>query len=229
MYNDINKIIAECEDCESSSKYITLEDICFQPMQPDNKNCTIQSLFQYWQNNEAKLLNDIRDSSENHFMLFTHLDDCMGNPYNVDCLSAFGAPIQPFMVVGSYGANETYLNAGALVITYVLNNFMANGNNKEPLRKAMSWEAEVLELLHNYTNPLFNVYYTTERSIEDEIERESFADIKIIAISYLIMFIYLTITLGKYSTSNWKVYSHLLFLFVYYYYYYYPLHIQLWK
>jgi Niemann-Pick C1 protein len=179
---------------------VTLEDICFQPLQPDNKNCSTQSLFQYWQNNDEKILATLQSNDDSHY---TTLHECMKNPFEVNCLSAFGGPIQPFMVVGSYGNNETFLNAGAIVITYVLNNFLSN--NKEAIRKAMVWEAEVLSLLHNYSSPLFNVYYTTERSIEDEIERESFADIKIIAISYLIMFVYLTITLGKYSTSNFKV------------------------
>lgn len=210
MYDQINKIIAECQECEGSHKYVTLEDICFQPLQPDNKNCAIQSLFQYWQNDEKKIYDTLNDSDDpDRTSLFTHLSECMRNPFEITCLSAFGAPIQPFMVVGSYGAGSNdsynYLNAGAIVITYVINNYIDNGKNREPLLKAMNWEANVLALLQNYSNPLFNVYYTTERSIEDEIERESFADIKIIAISYLIMFVYLTITLGKYSTSNIKV------------------------
>lgn len=162
-------------------------------------------MFQYWQNNEEKLYDAMNDTTNNYASLYEHLGRCTRNPFEIECLSAFGGPIQPFMVVGSYGVNETYLNAGAIVITYVLNNYLDSGHNKETLLKAISWEAEVLELLRNYTNPLFNVYYTTERSIEDEIERESFADIKIIAISYVIMFVYLTITLGKYSTSNIKV------------------------
>lgn len=206
MYDRINKIIAECPDCEGPHKYITLEDICFQAVKPENKNCTIMSVFQYWQNSEEKLMAHLKDESGEYEDLYSHLAECMRNPFNLDCLSAYGAPNSPFTVVGSYGANETYLNAGALVFTYVINNYMSSrGHNKEPLKRAMSWEAQVLELLHNYSNPMFNVYYTTERSIEDEIERESFADIKIIAISYLIMFVYLTITLGKYSTSNLKV------------------------
>ncbi len=34
---------------------ITLEDICFQPLAPQTKKCTIQSIFQYFQNNQTKL------------------------------------------------------------------------------------------------------------------------------------------------------------------------------
>jgi Niemann-Pick C1 protein len=145
----------------------------------------------------------------------THVDECMRNPYMGECVSQFGAPIQPFMVIGSYkegGASkkkrreetteeERFLNAGALVITYVLRNPReGEPGAAEAKARAMAWEAQVLGLLANYSSPLIRVAYTTERSIEDEIERETYADIKIIALSYLAMFFYLTVTLGKYSS-----------------------------
>ena len=88
--------------------------------------------------------------------------------------------------------------AKALVITYVINNYNNhNSQNRELILKAMAWEADVLVLLKNYTSENINIYFSTERSIEDELERETKADIKIVAISYVIMFIYLTLTLGK--------------------------------
>ena len=37
------------------SGYISLEDICFQPSAPQSKECNIQSVFQYFQNNKTKL------------------------------------------------------------------------------------------------------------------------------------------------------------------------------
>jgi Niemann-Pick C1 protein len=203
LYDRINKIIAECDECDNAHKYITLGDICFQPLSPDNKNCAVQSLFQYWQNNDETVRVHLQPDVEPD-EIYTSLYECMKNPFEIKCLSSFGAPIQPFMVVGSYGpGEEDYLNAGAMVITYVINNFLSN--NREQIMRAMAWEREVVAILANYSSPLVNVYYTTERSIEDEIERESKADIKIIAISYVMMFFYLTITLGKYSTSNWRV------------------------
>jgi Niemann-Pick C1 protein len=98
---------------------------------------------------------------------------------------------------------EKYLNAGALVITYVLRNYRDGEMGADVARgRAMAWEAQVLTLLANYTSDLVSVSYTTERSIEDEIERESTADIKIIGISYICMFFYLTLTLGKYSSCR---------------------------
>ena len=202
LYDRINKIVAECADCdELDNKYISLSHICHQPLFPDNPNCATQSLFQYWQNDESSILAALSQPAENSAHL-VHLDNCMKNPFDSECLSSFGGPIQPFMVVGGY-QSESYLNASAVIITYVVNNFL--NNNKEHIAKAMAWEAEVLALLKNYTSESISVFYTTERSIEDELERESKADIKIIAISYIMMFGYLTLTLGKYSSLNLKI------------------------
>jgi Niemann-Pick C1 protein len=40
---------------------VTLEDICFKPLSPDNNNCTIESVLQYWQNNRTNLDKEVWD------------------------------------------------------------------------------------------------------------------------------------------------------------------------
>lgn len=42
-----------------------------------------------------------------------------------------------------------------------------------------------------------DVAYTSERSIQDELERESQSDVTTIIVSYLIMFAYIAIALGQ--------------------------------
>lgn len=42
-----------------------------------------------------------------------------------------------------------------------------------------------------------NVAYCSERSIEDELDRESRSDILTILVSYLIMFAYIALSLGQ--------------------------------
>lgn len=42
-----------------------------------------------------------------------------------------------------------------------------------------------------------DVAYYSERSVEDELDRESHSDISTIAISYLVMFLYIVFTLGR--------------------------------
>lgn len=42
-----------------------------------------------------------------------------------------------------------------------------------------------------------DVAYYSERSVEDELDRESHSDISTIAISYVVMFLYIVFTLGR--------------------------------
>ncbi len=35
---------------------VSLDDICFKPLTPDNNNCTIQSIFEYWQSDVPTFL-----------------------------------------------------------------------------------------------------------------------------------------------------------------------------
>ena len=53
-------------------------------------------------------------------------------------------------------------------------------------------------------NPSSNltIKFSAERSIEDEINRESGADVRTIVISYLIMFAYVAIALGRFGNIN---------------------------
>ena len=37
------------QPADNTSKPVTLRDICFKPLEPDNDNCTIQSVFNYFQ------------------------------------------------------------------------------------------------------------------------------------------------------------------------------------
>ena len=46
------------------------------------------------------------------------------------------------------------------------------------------------------------VKFSAERSIEDEINRESSADVLTIIISYMIMFAYVAIALGRFGNLN---------------------------
>jgi len=53
----------------------------------------------------------------------------------------------------------------------------------------------------------FTVAYSSERSIEDELARETSADIPTIIISYAAMFLYIAISLGSFKRP-YLVYRH---------------------
>lgn len=50
--------------------------------------------------------------------------------------------------------------------------------------------------MKNYRNPNLTIAFNAERSIEDEINRESNSDIGTIVLSYVIMFVYISLSLG---------------------------------
>lgn len=50
--------------------------------------------------------------------------------------------------------------------------------------------------MKNYENPNLTISFIAERSIEDELNRESKSDVFTIAVSYAIMFLYISLALG---------------------------------
>ena len=58
---------------------VTLKDICFQPLAPDNTDCTIQSILEYWQNNHTRLDKVKYDDYSGSFLegdYLDHFSDC---------------------------------------------------------------------------------------------------------------------------------------------------------
>ncbi|CAF1267837.1 unnamed protein product [Adineta ricciae] len=183
-----------------SGKTIHLNDTCYKPLEPDNNNCAVFSLFQYHQNNLTFLLNEPLYPSQ-------YLE-CMQAPltqqtksFHQTCMGKFGGPIDPYMVLGAFPTHDgvpDYAKAQALIITITINNQRkTNDNDNQQLKNALLWEKYFLEYMATYRSKWFDVKYRAERSIEDEIERESKSDIKTVLISYLIMFLYIAVALGR--------------------------------
>ena len=178
-----------------SGQTIYLNSTCYKPLEPDNNHCAILSLFQYHQNNLTYLVKEPLYPSQ-------YLE-CMQAPMNQQtksfhrtCMAQFGGPIDPYMVLGAFPTHDgvpDYAKAQALVITITIRNHQKG----EQLENALLWEKHFLKYMGNYRSKWFDVKYRAERSIEDEIERESKSDIKTVLISYLIMFLYIAIALGR--------------------------------
>ncbi|CAF1037718.1 unnamed protein product [Rotaria sordida] len=178
-----------------TGEIIYLNKTCFKPLEPDNNHCTIMSLFQYHQNNLTFLLNESFYSSQ-------YLE-CMQSPltqqtktFQRTCMAKYGGPIDPYMILGSFPIHDNvpdYTKAQALIITITIN----NKRYGEQLDNALLWEEYFLQYMKTYESKWFHVKYRAERSIEDEIERESKSDIKTVVISYMIMFFYIAIALGR--------------------------------
>lgn len=59
--------------------------------------------------------------------------------------------------------------------------------------------------MKNYKNPNMSIAFSAERSIQDEINRESQSDVATILISYTVMFIYIAFALGQYNVYSNKL------------------------
>ncbi|KAJ7371490.1 NPC intracellular cholesterol transporter 1 [Desmophyllum pertusum] len=70
----------------------------------------------------------------------------------------------------------------------------------------MAWEKAFLEYMKHYVNNSANanltISYTAERAIQDELDRESDTDIITILVSYMIMFLYITVALGQVKSCS---------------------------
>uniref|UniRef100_A0A8C1ZAD7 Niemann-Pick disease, type C1 n=1 Tax=Cyprinus carpio TaxID=7962 RepID=A0A8C1ZAD7_CYPCA len=178
---------------EYKGETVTLKDICLSPLAPYNDNCTILSVLNYYQNSHEILDRKIADEFLVYFDYHTHFMYCVSSPTALDdtspmheaCMGTFGGPVFPWLALGGY-EGTAYNNATALVITFPVNNYL---NDTEKLGKALAWEK-------NYDNPNLTISFSAERSIEDEIDRESNSDVTTIVISYVIMFVYISLALG---------------------------------
>ncbi|KAL3891661.1 hypothetical protein ACJMK2_003913 [Sinanodonta woodiana] len=186
-----------------NGRNVTLSDICFKPLAPDYEDCTIESPLQYYQNDPKNLDKVAHDE---FFVLADYLDHFLHcvqapasisdtTPLNMSCLSQYGAPAFPWIILGGFDSSN-YQNSTAFVLTFVVNNHL----NEKDNAMAEAWEKVFIDYLKNYKNDHMIIAFSSERSIQDELDRESSSDILTIAISYFIMFAYISIALGKFNS-----------------------------
>jgi Niemann-Pick C1 protein len=91
------------------------------------------------------------------------------------------------------GENHDYKLATGIVLTFLLN----NKANKSELGPSKEWEKLFVDRLVDFKSENMDIAYMAERSIEDGIDAMSEAELWTVIISYLVMFFYITIALGK--------------------------------
>ncbi|XP_077294393.1 Niemann-Pick type C-1a isoform X2 [Arctopsyche grandis] len=192
-----------------------LEHVCFAPLTspfsgpPQTESCVIQSVWGYYQDDM-----EIFDESEEDPLGFEinyldHFKACSQNPYNPNCLAPYGGPVDPAVALGGFlqpgevlSKEANYEKATAIILTFIVNNY----HNKTKTAPAMEWEKKFIDLLKNWTKtempPYMDIAFTSERSIEDELYRESQSDVMTILVSYIIMFAYIAISLGQLNSCS---------------------------
>ncbi|VVB09583.1 unnamed protein product [Arabis nemorensis] len=170
-----------------SGSEVPLTDICLKPLGDD---CATQSILQYFKMDSGTF--DEYGGVEHAEYCFQHYTS------SETCLSAFQAPVDPSAVLGGFSGNN-YSEATAFVVTYPVNNAIGDSSNENA--RAVAWEKSFIQLAKEELLPMvrsknLTLSFSSESSIEEELKRESTADIITIAVSYLVMFVYISVTLG---------------------------------
>ncbi|KAH0974444.1 hypothetical protein GBA52_016343 [Prunus armeniaca] len=170
-----------------SGSVISLADICMKPM---DKDCATQSVLQYFKMNSANY---------DDYGGVEHLKYCFEHYSSADkCMSAFKGPLDPSTALGGF-SGKNYSEATAFLITYPVNNAISKEENET--ERAVTWEKAFIklakdELLQMVQSRNLTLSFSSESSVEEELKRESSADAITILISYLVMFAYISLTLG---------------------------------
>ncbi|GLT63217.1 hypothetical protein SLA2020_357960 [Shorea laevis] len=170
-----------------SGSLVSLADICLKPLGQD---CATQSVLQYYKMDPENF---------DYYGGVAHAEYCFQHFTSTEtCLSAFKAPLDPSTALGGFAGNN-YSEASAFVVTYPVNNAIDKAGDENS--KAVAWEKAFIQLVKEELLPMvqsrnLTLSYSSESSIEEELKRESTADVITIVVSYLVMFAYISVTLG---------------------------------
>lgn len=176
-----------------SGSMVSLTDICMKPLGED---CATQSLLQYFK---------MKPKNYDDFGGVDHVKYCFEHfTSSESCLSAFKGPLDPTTALGGFSGNS-YSEASAFIVTYPVDNAVDNKGNKT--ERAVAWEKAFIQLAKDELLPMvkskgLTLSFSSESSIEEELKRESTADVITIAVSYLVMFAYISLTLGDTPRLN---------------------------
>ncbi|CAI7623557.1 unnamed protein product [Penicillium pancosmium] len=175
---------------------LNLDDVCFKPT---GDACVVQSLTGYYGGSVFNLDPDTWEDRLSH---------CTESPGDVSCLPDFSQPLKPEMILGGYDETENALDAKALVVTWVVNN---HDQGSEGEKKAIDWEnsfRRVFDVVQEEAVERgLRVSFNTEISLEQELNKSTNTDAKIVVISYVIMFLYASLALGS-VTVTWRSLLH---------------------
>ncbi|KAJ7117365.1 patched family-domain-containing protein [Mycena crocata] len=184
------EVEAEIRDLRSSPNGYRLSDVCFKPAGPRGA-CVVQSVGG-WFDNDLGMYNETswRD----------HLELCARQP--AECRPDYEQPLPPQYVLGGVPEKEDgskdYSAAEAMIINYVVDDSL----DLTIQAKAMEWEEALrayLLKLDERSSPEagLQIAFSTGVSLEEEINKSANMDVRIVVLSYLAMFFYVSLTLGS--------------------------------
>ncbi|KAI2636722.1 patched family-domain-containing protein [Xylaria nigripes] len=156
----------------------TFQDVCFKPT---GSACVVQSPTVWF---------DGTKSWKSGFR------QCADSP--VLCRPDFDQPIEPNMILGGFEGLDDITDTPAITVTWVVNNFPEGSSE---LAHAQDWERALKDRLllaqDEAASRGLRLSFSTEISLEQELNKSTNTDANIIVISYLVMFLYASIALGS--------------------------------
>lgn len=176
----------------SLGRGLSLDDVCFKPV---GDACVVQSVTGYFGGSLAGVTPDNWQDRIKH---------CAESPGDASCLPDFQQPLKPEMILGGYEETGNVLDAKSIITTWVVNN---HPQGSEGEINAMDWEDSLQQILAVVQEEAhergLRVSFSTENSLEKELNKSSNTDAKIVVISYVVMFIYVSLALGS-GAVTWR-------------------------
>ena len=174
----------------SPKEGVAFSDVCFNPT---GEACVVQSLTGYFGGSFASVDADTWQE---------YLRHCTTQPGSQECLPDFQQPLDKDIILGGYEKNGDILGAEAMIVTWVVNNHDEGSIGEN---RALDWEEGLISVLKDAQSQAkergLRLSFSTERSLEEELNKSTNTDAKIVVISYIIMFIYASLALGSTTLS----------------------------
>jgi len=175
---------------KSDEEGLSLEDVCFKPT---GEGCVVQSLTG-WFGNDFNMVD--RDSWKED------LRSCAAQPVQQQCLPDFQQPLKKELLLGGWQNSNDVAKAKAMIVTWVVNNY-PDGSTE--LTSAMDWEKSLKRLLIDVQAEAkehgLRLSFSTEISLEQELNKSTNTDARIVVVSYIAMFLYASLALGSTSLA----------------------------
>lgn len=167
----------ELQSLEYENETLHLDDFCFKPL---GETCAIESFAQYFEGNINYLTQDTWQS---------RLKSCTDSPVN--CLPTFQQPLKKELLFSS----DAVFTSEAFIVTLLLNKNLSDtaytARTERYERALQSWLFDLKE-----ASPHLHIDFSTELSLEQELNKSTNTDVSIVVVSYLMMFVYASVALG---------------------------------
>jgi hypothetical protein len=176
-----------------------LSDVCFRPI--PGQGCLVETPLDYFRSN----MSTVAQLTPALIQDAISCRSILGQSY-IPCMNSIGVPVQQAVVLGGVrcpdgdipGYNKSVCGecgtyADALILTFLLDNTDALAPHGE------TWEHDVfLPLASSFKFPGLQVSYMAERSIQDQLAIVDDQNQDVVVISYVVMFFYIALALGKF-------------------------------